>query len=226
MLNLSFRQRVLNGFAVSIILVLVVGILSYRSISQLEDDSVAVDHTQKVIKTATNLLQLMIDAETGMRGYVATNNKAFLDPYTEALPNINHDVEQLRVLIADNPIQVKRIDSLSAFVNAQLNILKENIDTRPIKGLDFMVQNHMIINGKHNMDEIRAINDHLIETENHLLSVRKANSQESSTKALIIIITGSVIFLIIIIVLFFYIQGTFEQQKKTENEVKITNTRT
>src|ERR1700749_2030708 len=103
MVKLSFRNQVLAGFAVSIVLVFIVGILSYNSISQLEDDTLMVEHTQKGIKTSTNLLQLMIDAETGMRGYGATNNKAFLDPYNAALPSINNDLGDLKGLIADNP---------------------------------------------------------------------------------------------------------------------------
>jgi len=213
---------VFTGFAISVLLVLIVGILSYKSIHQLESDSVAVDHTQKVIKTSTDLLQLVIDAETGMRGYVATNQKVFLDPYTTALPGIATDLEQLRNLVAD-PGQINRVDSLSKYVNLQLNILKENIDARPDNGLDYMIKNNMLLNGKHDMDEIRTLSSTLIDTESHVLAVRKANSQAASTYALDIIIGGSIIFLIIIIVLFFYIQGTFEQQKKIENEIKVAN---
>ncbi|MDB5157794.1 MAG: Signal transduction histidine kinase, partial [Mucilaginibacter sp.] len=40
MLKLSFRSQVLVGFAVSIVLVFIVGILSYNSIDQLENDTV------------------------------------------------------------------------------------------------------------------------------------------------------------------------------------------
>jgi len=223
MVKLSFRTQVLTGFAVSIVLVLAVGILSYRSISQFREDTVWVDHTQKVIKTSTNLLQLMIDAETGMRGYVATGEPVFLDPYNVALPKISTDLNEFKELIQDNPVEVRRVDSITNLVHDQLAILKTNIDIRPEKGLDFMVQNHMLLNGKHNMDQIRALNDGIIKTENDLLALRKANSEASSTGAIVIIITGSVIFLVIILVLFFYIQGTFEQQKKIEEEIRVTN---
>jgi len=224
MLRFSFRQQVFAGFTVSVILVLIVGILSYQSIHQLRSDSALVDHTQKVIKTSTNLLQLTIDAETGMRGYVATNNKVFLDPYNAALPRIHADIELLRSLIADNPVEVKRVDSLNAFVSLHLDIIKQNIDARPTQGLDFMVQHAMLLNGKHNMDEIRALVDNLKDTENRLLALRKTSSENASSAALDVIITGSVVFLIIIIVLFFYIQGTFDQQKIIENNIKIANT--
>ena len=140
MFKFSFRQQVLLGFGISIILVLLVGILSYKSINQLESDSLMVDHTQKVIRTSNNLLQMMIDAETGMRGYVATNEKVFLDPYNAALPSVHSDIELLKSLIADNPIEVRRVDSISAFADAQLNTLKVNIDARPARGLDYMIK--------------------------------------------------------------------------------------
>ena len=117
MLKFSFRQQVLAGFVVSIILVFVVGVLSYTSIRQFEDDNVWVDHTQNVIRSSNNLLQHLIDAETGMRGYGATNKKAFLDPYNEALPRIGVDLQELRDLTKDNLVQQARIDSLTSLVS-------------------------------------------------------------------------------------------------------------
>jgi CheY-like chemotaxis protein/CHASE3 domain sensor protein len=223
MLKFSFRQQVLAGFIVSIILVLAVGILAYTSIRQLEDDTDWVDHTQKVIRSSNGLLQHLIDAETGMRGYGATGKKAFLDPYNEALPRISVDLQSLRDLTKDNLLQQKRIDSLTSIVADQRNLLKLNIDTRESKGLEFMVQNNMFLNGKHNMDQIRMHIAHIIDTENTVLATRKDSSQKASDMAIFIIIGGSIIFLIIIMVLFFYIQTTFDQQKKIEEEIKIAN---
>lgn len=223
MLKFSFKQQVFTGFAISIVLVLIVGILSYSSITQLESDSNMVEHTQKVIKTSTGLLQLMIDAETGMRGYVATGKPVFLDPYNAALPHIRADLSDLKELIADNPIQVHRVDSLNGLVTDQLGILKVNIETLPEKGLAFMVQNNMLVNGKHNMDEIRMVTANLINTENNLLGIRKKSSQSASSYAIDVIVGGSLVFLIIILTLFWYIQGTFDRQKKIEEEIKIAN---
>ncbi|MEB0280279.1 MULTISPECIES: response regulator [unclassified Mucilaginibacter] len=223
MFKLSFRSQVLAGFGVSIVLVLIVGILSYTSISHLEDDTIMVDHTQKVIKTSSNILQLLIDGETGMRGYGATNNKVFLDPYNEAVPRLGESLIQLTNLVSDNTLQVKRIDSLKQLVNRQLFILKRNIDTREKMGLEYMVTNHMFLGGKGNMDSIRGINFRVIETENNLLAERKASSAKASNDAIIIIVIGSGVFFLIIVTMFFYIQATFNRQKKIEEEVRIAN---
>ncbi len=223
MLKLSFRSQVLAGFAVSILLVFIVAVLSYNSINQLENDTEMVDHTQKVIKTSTNLLQELIDGETAMRGYCATNKKVFLDPYNAAIPAIHSNLEDLRSLISDNPIQVKRLDSLNTTVNFQLNILKTNIETLELKGLAYMVQNNMFVTGKQSMDGIRKVIAHVTDTENQLLAERKASSKAASTNAIIFILVGSTIFLLIIVSLFRYIQKVFAEQKKIEEEIKITN---
>ncbi|QEM11127.1 response regulator [Mucilaginibacter rubeus] len=223
MLKFSFRQQVLAGFVVSIILVLVVGVLSYTSIHQFEEDNVWVDHTQNVIRSSNNLLQHLIDAETGVRGYGATNKKVFLDPYNEALPRIGVDLQELRDLTKDNLVQQTRIDSLTSLVAAQRIILKNDIDTREAKSLDFMVQNNMFLNGKENMDMIRAIVARMKYSESSFLQNRKNSSEKASNSAIIIIICGSIIFLIIILVLFFYIQKTFDQQKKIEEEIRVAN---
>ncbi|HEY4197237.1 MAG TPA: ATP-binding protein, partial [Mucilaginibacter sp.] len=224
MLNLSFRQQVFAGFAVSVVLVFIVGFLSYRSIDQSRSDAQLVEHTQRVIRTTDDLLQLLIDAETGMRGYAASGKKPLLDPYYAALLQIDNDLGELKGLVQGNDLQEKRLTKLTSLVGIQLNILRENVETRDSKGLDYMAKNNMFLNGKQNMDQVRAMINTIDETENHTLTIRKENSNESSTQALIIIITGSGVFLIIIILLFYYIQGTFDRQKKIEAEISSTNT--
>ncbi|MFD0794454.1 response regulator [Mucilaginibacter litoreus] len=223
MFKLSFRYQVLAGFSVSILLVLIVGILSFKSIKQLEEDTVWVDHTQKVIKTTDNILQLLIDGETGMRGYGATANKTFLDPYNAAVPKITENLYQLSNMVQDNPVQIKRIDSLKDLVNRQLLVLKNNIEIRETKGLDYMVANQMFLGGKKNMDSIRDINRRVIETENNLLAERKAASDKASAQAIIVIVIGCTVFLLIVVIMFYYIQATFARQKKIEEEVRIAN---
>jgi len=223
MLKLSFRNQVLTGFAISIILVLVVGVLSIKSINQLESDTLLVEHSQQVIYKSGDLLQLMIDAETGMRGFVATDKRIFLDPYNAALPNIANDVNDLNTLTIDEPEQLKRVQRLSDLVSLQKGILRDNIQIRDIKGLDYMVQNNMLLSGKDNMDEIRTIKVALVKAEDVLLKARKESSAKASNQTEVIIISGSVIFLLIIIMLFYYIQRTFEEQKKIEEEIRVTN---
>ncbi|WP_295771804.1 response regulator [uncultured Mucilaginibacter sp.] len=223
MLKLNFRTQVLIGFALSIVLVFIVGIFSFRSINQLQDNQKSVEHSQEIVTTSRNVLQNLIDAETGMRGYVATNKPKFLDPYNAALPRISQNLSKLESLVINDADQQGNVNMLFTLTNNQLGLMKTNVEKRDDLGLEYMVAHDMLINGKALMDSIRTTIEEINRVETRSLTLGKAQTTEAAYSTILTITTGSIIFLIIIVVLFFYIQKTFEQQKKIEAEIKDTN---
>ena len=223
MLKLSFRNQVLTGFAVSIILVFLVAVFSFRSITQLEQDQAKVEQSEVLIHTSRDILQNLIDAETGMRGFVAMDKPAFLDPYKAALPLIRNNVAKLKELAPNNPYQQKDLDSLYLLTDRQLEMVKNNIDVRDVVGLQYMVDHNMLLNGKHIMDDIRETIARINTREDKALADGRARTQSAANYTILTIFIGSVIFLAIIIILFIYIQKTFDQQKKIEEEIRVAN---
>ena len=223
MLKLSFRNQVLTGFAVSIILVFLVAVFSFRSITQLEKDQAKVEQSEVLIHTSRDILQNLIDAETGMRGFVAMDKPAFLDPYKAALPLIRNNVAKLKELAPNNPYQQKDLDSLYLLTDRQLEMVKNNIDVRDVVGLQYMVDHNMLLNGKHIMDDIRETIARINTREDKALADGRARTQSAANYTILTIFIGSVIFLAIIIILFIYIQKTFDQQKKIEEEIRVAN---
>jgi len=223
MFKLNFRTQVLTGFAFSIVLVFIVGIFSYRSINQLQQNQAEVDHSQQVIIAARNVLQHLTDAETGMRGYVATAKTKFLDPYNAAVPKVTQNLTKLESLVDEDTAQQNNAIELAALTSSQLALLKTNVDKREELGLDYMVAHNMLINGKAIMDRIRNKINAITNIENQLLKAGKVKTAEAATATILTIGVGSFIFLIIIVTLFFYIQKTFDQQKKIEAEIKDAN---
>jgi len=223
MLKLSFRNKVLTGFAVSIILVFLVAVFSFRSITQLEQDQAKVEQSEVLIHTSRDILQNLIDAETGMRGFVAMDKPAFLDPYKAALPLIRNNVAKLKELAPNNPYQQKDLDSLYLLTDRQLEMVKNNIDVRDVVGLQYMVDHNMLLNGKHIMDDIRETIARINTREDKALADGRARTQSAANYTILTIFIGSVIFLAIIIILFIYIQKTFDQQKKIEEEIRVAN---
>jgi CheY-like chemotaxis protein len=223
MFKLNFRTQVLTGFAFSIVLVFIVGIFSYRSINQLQQNQAEVDHSQQVILAARNVLQHLTDAETGMRGYVATAKPKFLDPYNAAVPKVTQNINKLESLVENDNQQQNNAIELAALTSSQLALLKTNVDRREELGLEYMVAHNMLINGKAIMDRIRNKITAITNSENQSLRAGKIRTEEAATTTILTISIGSLIFLIIIVVLFFYIQKTFDQQKKIEAEIKTAN---
>src|SRR3954451_1494161 len=74
-------------------------------VSQLLSTARWVDHTDEVIGQAHYAQSLLLDMETGVRGYLVTGSKPFLEPYTRANSQVDAAFGRLRRLATDNPAQ-------------------------------------------------------------------------------------------------------------------------
>lgn len=223
MIKLSFRQQVFIGFGLSVVLVLFVGLFSYNSIKQLQENQAEMEYSQKLINTSDHILQLLTDAETGMRGFVATNKPVFLDPYNAALPQLKDDLSKIKDLESTDTEQSTDINALSDLVYKQLDLLKTNIDSRNKIGLDEMVKHNMLVNGKQVMDDIRSTISKINAREKYSLDERKASTNQAVNSTIIAIVGGSTVFFFIILGMLYYILGTFKKQKLIEDEIKASN---
>ena len=67
MKQLALRATILGGFGLALAILLILSIVTYRSIHLTLDDSRWVAHTQEVMATTEASLSLLKDAETGQR---------------------------------------------------------------------------------------------------------------------------------------------------------------
>ncbi len=71
-----------------------------------------VDHTDRVISAAQETQSLVLDMETGVRGYLLTHDDSFLSPYKRAAPVMGTAFSELRRLVEDNLQQVAAASQL------------------------------------------------------------------------------------------------------------------
>jgi hypothetical protein len=75
-------------------------------------------------------LSIMVDAETGERGYIISGDETFLEPYRAALDGINEHIKELKQLTADNPNQQAHLPLLERKIADRLDYLKRQIASR------------------------------------------------------------------------------------------------
>src|SRR5689334_17990997 len=132
----TFGKKIAAGFVVSSLLLLAIGTASYRAAHSLVATSQQVTHSHQVLEHIANLISLLKDAETGMRGYVITGDEAFLEPYTAALPGLDTTAAELRKLTADNRTQQEQLDELLPRMMAKRSEFKSLIELRRSAGFD------------------------------------------------------------------------------------------
>lgn len=94
--------------------------VGYLTISSLLETNSWVTHTHKVIAKASQLEKLIVDLETGKRGYIITGKQSFLEPYNNAITQIDKNLDDLALTVNDNPIQVKQAGEIRLLVNKWL----------------------------------------------------------------------------------------------------------
>jgi signal transduction histidine kinase len=149
--------------------------------ASLVEDENWVQHTQTVRIETKQLLNALLDAETGVRGYGLTQRDEFLAPYGSALEVIPSSLQRLEALVQDNPQQVARLDYIQELIAENLDIferkmiLQRNL-TRIQGQADVLVPAASLYDwleeGRATMDEARLAIDRFAQTEEDLLMER------------------------------------------------------
>ncbi|MBD2091552.1 PAS domain S-box protein [Microcoleus sp. FACHB-1515] len=108
----TFQRRLLGAIALPIVLlVLLTGLSIWQTIGLLSEMQ-WVDHTDQVISQANRVQKLLLDQETGIRGYLIAGEAEFLEPYEQGRSQIEAAIDQLADLVSDNPPQVEQVNQL------------------------------------------------------------------------------------------------------------------
>lgn len=123
------------------------------------------------------LLQNMLNAETGLRGYLLTGDERYLQPYEQAVATINTNLDELRQTYRHAPQDLDDFSQLSQQITRKLSELDLSLKLRRQDNDDawkFVLSTDV---GKENMDAIRAIAARLV--------ARSAQQTEHSTQEIL-----------------------------------------
>jgi methyl-accepting chemotaxis protein len=196
--NWTFGRKIAAGFALSFVLLLAIGTVSYRSISKLTSTSQWVTHTHEVLEHIAAVVSLLKDAETGQRGYIITGDEAYLEPYHTGSAEVLNVVKDLRQLTADNPNQQKRIDAAERIVAAKLAELKQTVELRRTGDLEGTVKIVRGGEGKRSMDDLRRTLDQMEAEERGLLQQRDQEGEAAASGAKSVIVLGTLLCLLLV----------------------------
>jgi len=115
--------------------------------------------TNKAILQETNrLLTMVVDAETGIRGYGLTKRREFLSPYSEAKKSLPPLLAKLKVAVRGNKLQTQQFENIKKSTEQQINFLQNTLNK--LESSATSVQSPEIIQvfaqGKLKMDNLRA----------------------------------------------------------------------
>jgi CHASE3 domain sensor protein len=125
------------AWATGLILVatLATTVATYRSVHLLTENSRWVSHTLEVIKTIHDAQFHLMAAESSQRGFLLTEDAAYLIAFESNLHEVDQLVDETRALTRDNPLQTKRIQHFEQKVKYRVELLRTVLRLTNLKAL-------------------------------------------------------------------------------------------
>ena len=158
-----------------------------------DDAKDLVDRSLQVTEQAQQVLTLLVDSETGVRGYLLTRDEQFLRPHASAAAQLPAESQRLRELVADNPRQLADLEkSVLPIARQRLELGAETLERFRAVGLDEQVRARLHL-GKDTMEKVRSAVAGFLAEENRRLAERQ-QSAESLNRQTGLALIGVILF--------------------------------
>lgn len=184
-LSRQFFKRIVGGFSLASAILILIGGISYQSLTELIETNQRVVQSQQRLNILEGLLSEVKDAETGQRGYLLTGEERYLEPYYTALANLDGQIQELRELTGNYPKQHQQIAALESLIKNRLAELKGAIDLRESQGFEAALQLMRTNLGKNIMDDIRREIQQLENEQTTLLQQQVAVAQANAEQTIL-----------------------------------------
>jgi len=197
-MKLKIGAKIALGYAVILTFMLVISAVVYVNVNQVNENFDWVVHTDDVLRNAEQLKKLVVDMETGQRGFVITGKDNFLEPFHNGQRDFARIMKAQKKLVDDNPKQVARLVEIERIVAKWKKIAagpEIAMRRKVVKGEAKMKAAIAMIlaeTGKNVMDKLRIQFESFIKEEVTLMDQRKeaTASLVTLTQTLMLFLTG------------------------------------
>ncbi len=213
----KFLRNLQIGFGFSLLLLIISSAASFISIKNLINSAEMVKHTNDVIGELNGVIAEMVDAETGQRGYLLSNDVTFLAPYIGSYQKTLDRINRLKRLTSDNNLQQKSLRELEVSVKKRFLLLQDLIDR---KKQQKVISNTELYKGKAFMDDSRLRIAAMVQEEQNLLKIRTDKLVSFTNFSPVIIIFTAVLSLFITLVFYQRTRSDFRTRENLRRELK------
>lgn len=209
--NISIVKKLAISFASLAAVTVGISAVGYTNLASIDKNISWTEHTHTVLEELKNINLSMVNQETGLRGYVISGDKIYLEPYAKGQAEYERSFNAVKRLTSDNPSQQDRLSDLSRSAETWQN----NIAAKEIALVDagngdkarlFMATGA----GKASMDALRSKIAEMDQVERSLLVTRAGDQAKSFSTSYTFSIVGSIVSVLVagLLVLLVYVTLT------------------
>jgi signal transduction histidine kinase len=202
-------------YFIAFILLLTSYLLTFYTTQGLLNQARLVNHTNRVLNNLDVLFSTVKDADFSFGEYVIVKDENFLDIYKKSEVSADSSVSALKLLIADNPSQLERLNTLSQLIKQKYSLVFTGISI--FKNKNYRVTDSLktiSYESKEKMDEIKSLMLKMQDQENSLMLNRSEKLSSFSDFIKIV----NIVSVVVAILLTFYSIVTFTKENRAKKE--------
>ena len=173
-------NKLAYGVGVAIGSVLAIVVLSMWQYRRIQDTGVIIRHTNEVLSQTQRVLNAEMTYELNVKNFLLTGDSTFLHMAGDSLAILPAEINLVRSLTADNPVQQMHIDSLIAYAGRNAATLEAIVNARgSFTGPVQLIAGDAKAGPSH---EIRVIIAQMQQEERRLLDIRRKSNQNKASE--------------------------------------------
>lgn len=202
---------------------LLIAMAAYRTSSQHVASVAATLSTDEFIRKLDELLSTVQDAETGQRGYLLTDEKQYLEPFTEAAINVESKLQEVEARGPANGVPTDLEQRLRQAIDAKMAELRQTLELKRTRGARAALAEVETNRGQVLMASIRDIISDLRNQQTASFERRLREQTASQLKLDYVLGTGVGLGFLLLFLSYRFNVSYVRERDQIENEIRRLN---
>ncbi len=209
------------GFILILILILGIGIESYKNLDDVYTASESRGNTYKILNNLEEVISVLSRAEESQRSFLITGEEHYLQPFINAKNDLVKNLGELRDLTVDDSAKFKSVDTLKNLIESRMSVLSNTIDLKKLGDNKGTINRYKMRVGSDIMNRVFAFVANMKAGEYKELERWDLLIISSVRETFITIILGTVFSLIIFLVVFYALVREIQERSKANEIISV-----
>ena len=218
--SLTIEHRILSGFGLVFVGILIISAISYRNASTVVANSGRDTKSHEIVQLLTDIDIAMDEAENNHRRYLITGDGLYLTGYRSVVKQKPIFIKYLKDLTVESVEQWERVRSLNRMMDRQLNAEAEAIKILDVDGFEAVKKMALEGAAKDELSEIHRIVAEMESHERQALRRRVMESATVTTNTIILLGTGALLQLVLLGSVYYLIRHDITARRRVAEELQ------
>lgn len=219
-LDWKIETRVLAGFALVFLVLLLIAGVSFRNTNRYFENSELDARSRETLQFLNLTLVLVEESDLGLRRYLVTGDPTYLAAFTSARQRAPVHVDHLRDITRDHRAYDEHLGRLERAIAQTLEAGEQAIALRKERGFNGV--RHLVRDGIATapLNEIRLLLDEMAKTERALLLRRAQESIVGTRSTVVLLSIGTVLQFLLLSLVYYLIRHDIDQRRRVAAELE------